>query len=763
VALAQGGSMSTVDLRHGDCIEVMRALPANSVDAVVTDPPYGLEFMGKEWDKFTHSAARFRDPMESDRRRGTTLPRGSMPDAYRAGRPFQDWCELWAAECLRVLKPGGHLLAFGGTRTWHRLACAVEDAGFEMRDSIAWLYGSGFPKSHDVSKAIDKAGGDPLAFRAFARAYAAAVNVSPLTHSDIDRHLGIKSSSCYWARDDHRGGMPPRHHWEVARDLLGLPGEFERLYDEAEREVIETRVRADRRGDGTVVGLGHSGDASLTAPATEAAQQWQGWGTALKPGYEPVVCARKPFNAVPLGSEVLHLHHLIGALLWLSLSPAKRAELSSPSRNHEHSEDTCVSARALAAAALSLDGSDATDTFSSLATASTFWNIVRSWNAILAALSDQTRTSTTSTRSSTTTGLRILNSLLAPITSATTMPRCWCLTSGQTSHAKSAGRVSDVEWENWLHTLSASAPESATEGIALAVASALADTAASLSDDQAAESSALPSATTAAPASGSPAFEPIVVARKPLVGTVAANVLAHGTGALNVDACRIGYDPNDPTLAWGEKFGGGKRNAQGEDYAQGSGTSGLLGVGKTTGSVSPAGRWPANVVLDEDQAAALDQQSGTLTSGKMKPTHTTAGTSGRPSAYGADAAGGFTTMETYGDSGGASRFFYVAKAPKSERPVVDGVAHPTVKPLALMRWLVRLVTPPGGTVLDPFGGSGPTAEVCILEDFDCLIIEREADYLPLIQARIFRAQAATAEQAEIREPDQLDLFGDDAA
>jgi len=105
---------------RGDCLEVLRELPDVSIDAIVTDPPYGLGFMGRAWD---------------------ALP------------PSREWGEA----CLRVLKPGGHLLAFGGTRTYHRLACAVEDAGFEIRDCIAWLYGSGFPKSLDVSKAIDKA------------------------------------------------------------------------------------------------------------------------------------------------------------------------------------------------------------------------------------------------------------------------------------------------------------------------------------------------------------------------------------------------------------------------------------------------------------------------------------------------------------------------------------------------------------------------------------------------------------------------------
>ena len=109
----------------------------------------------------------------------------------------------------------------------------------------------------------------------------------------------------------------------------------------------------------------------------------------------------------------------------------------------------------------------------------------------------------------------------------------------------------------------------------------------------------------------------------------------------------------------------------------------------------------------------------------------------------------------YDDAGGASRFFYVAKAPKRERPDVNGVAHPTVKPLALMRWLVRLVTPPGGTVLEPFAGSGATVEACIIEGFHCIAIEREAEYLPLIRHRIDRNQATEPDDDT---DDELSLF-----
>ena len=142
----------------GDCIDAMRDMDEASVDAIVTDPPYGLGFMGKEWDT---AKAMHRPP--SAQAGDTPLARfrtGKGPEAvaFDSGA-FQSWSQAWATEALRVLKPGGHLLAFGGTRTYHRLACAIEDAGFEIRDSLIWLYGSGFPKSLDVSKAIDKAAG----------------------------------------------------------------------------------------------------------------------------------------------------------------------------------------------------------------------------------------------------------------------------------------------------------------------------------------------------------------------------------------------------------------------------------------------------------------------------------------------------------------------------------------------------------------------------------------------------------------------------
>jgi site-specific DNA-methyltransferase (adenine-specific) len=388
-----------VILYAGDCIEVMGKMPEASVDAIVTDPPYGLEFMGREWDGF-----------------GTPIG-------------FQTWTEAWAREALRVLKPGGHLLAFAGTRTYHRMVCGVEDAGFEIRDAIAWMYGSGFPKSLDVSKAIDKAAG-------------------------VERT-------------------------EIIGETYRVPNA---------RAVNPHFINAaGRRGDEPV-----EIDYAATAPATPEAAAWNGWGTALKPAYEP-----------------------------------------------------------------------------------------------------------------------------------------------------------------------------------------------------------------------------IVVARKPLVGTVAQNVLTHGTGALNIDATRIGTDG----VGWG---GGGSKLYEG-------------GLSRDGGDARPvSGRWPANVALDETAAAMLDEQSGELHSGALDQ----AGITAPNKTYGQrpkELTGAYNA-----NSGGASRFFYTAKASRHDRNqgALANNTHPTVKPTELMRWLIRLVTPPGGIILDPFGGSGSTGVAARAENVRCILIEREPEYLQIIRDRL---------------------------
>lgn len=231
-----------------------------------------------------------------------------------------------------------------------------------------------------------------------------------------------------------------------------------------------------------------------------------------------------------------------------------------------------------------------------------------------------------------------------------------------------------------------------------------------------------------------PAWEPIILARKPLAGTVAGNVLAHGTGALNIDACRID--------AAGRPLRESRSEASVSTF--GDGLNGSKAVGSTD-----QGRWPANVLIDDEAGAAIDAQSGTMRSRIGKPRGAAAGTGWGMTATGAE----------YDDEGGASRFFYSAKAGNAERPVVGGVAHPTVKPLALMEWLIHLVTPPGGTVLDPFAGSGTTLEAAQYTGHRAIGIEKGDEYLPLIVHRLERDDPRVRAPKPLDvHPDQLDLL-----
>ena len=241
-----------------------------------------------------------------------------------------------------------------------------------------------------------------------------------------------------------------------------------------------------------------------------------------------------------------------------------------------------------------------------------------------------------------------------------------------------------------------------------------------------------------------PAAEDWWLCRKPFPGSVASNVLAYGTGALNVDAARVGTD-----TARGDRYNGRPPGGDG-------GSEVLHGLAHAVPWTVPPGRWPTNLVLShaatpdgEDlcvdgcvqgcPVAELDRQSGVSRDGVAVQRNRPGGTYQAPSAYGVFGNGPRPDLG-YGGEGGASRFFPVfrfqAKAPTSERPKVDGKGHETVKPLDLMRWLVRLVTPPGGLVLDPFAGSGTTGEACIIEGFRCLLVEREAEHLPKIVARL---------------------------
>jgi len=509
-----------VILYAGDCIEVMREMPEASVDAVITDPPYGLSFMGRGWDTFAGEA--------NAGARGGTQDKGILPGYGRGGTSanrvkfradealaFQSFSETWAREAYRVLKPGGHLLAFAGTRTYHRMVCGVEDAGFEIRDAIAWMYGSGFPKSLDVSKAIDKMDArDEQQERRYR--FTEWVRSTGLTAKQIDAATGTFMGHHYTTHPTQPSIMT-REHLEAIRHLIAeIPAWVEAECDKRSvesrnmkaREVIAERevpigpgfASSTYQGDNT-----GSKNYADTLPHTPEAEAWNGWGTALKPAYEP-----------------------------------------------------------------------------------------------------------------------------------------------------------------------------------------------------------------------------IVVARKPLIGTVAENVLTHGTGALNIEASRIKH-----TSAADRKAAKPQGRVTSSRHAGARPDVERAGRIDSSYEQKESGRWPANVALDETAAAMLDQQSGESKS-TAQVRHN--------AAFKSVAKGAETERDSFGyaDDGGASRFFYTAKASRHDRNqgALANNTHPTVKPTELMRWLIRLVTPPGSIILDPFGGSGSTGVAARAENTRCILIEREPEYLQIIRDRL---------------------------
>jgi len=399
--------MVNIQLIKGDCLDKLKELKDNSVDSVVTDPPYHLTSIVKRFGKKDSGASK-----------------GFMGKEWDGG-DIAFRTEVWE-ECLRVLKPGGYLLSFGGTRTYHRMTVAIEDSGFEIRDCIFWTYGSGFPKSHNIGKAVDKLQGN-------------------------------------------------------------------------EREVV-----GSRKLQGTTLHEGNFRKNHDEIDLTKGNSEWEGWGTALKPAVEPIVMARKPFK-----------------------------------------------------------------------------------------------------------------------------------------------------------------------------------------------------------------------------GSVAQNVLEWGTGGINIDECRIKYQSEDDKwknnlqISTENSNNGWKRDAHKKPIERESNSQ---------------GRFPANLILDEEAGKLLDEQSGKLNKqAKCK----TDNKSGWQNEYVGGDKVNSVERKLYLDEGGASRFFYCPKVSKRERN--EGIqknTHPTLKPVDLMAYLVRMVTPKGGTVLDPFMGSGSTGKAAVREGMSFIGIEREDEYMEIAEARI---------------------------
>jgi DNA modification methylase len=534
-----------LEVECGDMRSVLAALPENAFDSCCTDPPYGLNFMAKGWD---------RSNVETDP-------------------------ETWA-HVLRVLKPGAYLVAFGGTRTWHRIACAIEDAGFEIRDNLAWLQAQGFPKSLDVQRA-------------------AMIRSGVCLSKETVRHVALTSKLFQVKSNEAKQSF-------AAASAVILP--------EGEAALVLGIGRAD----------------------------------------------------------------VSSGLMAMSLSGL--------------AEKTCS-------------------------------NIDSLWSASSAAFSEPTRTSITRTEIERITGSKILSSVLeARISQSTTQSK------ETNQHGCKCPVASVVSFSTDGKLSFAPIPvRSAHDGVT--------------SREQIERLDGTGSAM-------KPCFEPVILARKPLIGTVADNVLAYGVGGLHIDACRT---PAEKPTGWGG--GGGSALYEG-------------GLSRIGGEARPVdGRWPPNVLCDEEVAADLDERFGTHKAGKSVTRN-----GGGGKIFDKGGFDGPRPDSGYSDSGGVSRYFYCPKANAKERdlgleawPVltggeatdrVDGTAgvnnpragagrtggrrnpHPTVKPIELMRWLVRLVTPPGGFVLDPFAGSGTTGCACALEGFHFAGVELDPVHVRLAMDRI---------------------------
>lgn len=395
------------EIYNSDCLEALKELKDNSIDSLVTDPPAGISFMNKDWDK------------------------------NKGGRDsWIDWMSTVMKEVLRVLKPGAHGFVWAIPRTSHWTATALENAGFEIRDVVTHLFGSGFPKSHNISKGIDKK---------FGKERELGPTVGELNGRNISNHK--------------------KNHF------------------------ILSKV--------------NGWDKKITKPSTDQAKQWDGWGTALKPASEHWILIRKPFK-----------------------------------------------------------------------------------------------------------------------------------------------------------------------------------------------------------------------------GTVVDNVLRHGTGGINIDESRVEVDKEDP-------------NWRPNDTVQTGGETSIFGIGGgkfRKDNLNTQGRFPANLILDEEAGEMLDEQSGVLGNGYRpnSDNHNATNVYGRNSLLESKTIR--KNKVTFNDKGGASRFFYTAKASKRERG--EGNSHPTVKPLKLMQYLIKMITPKDGTVLDPFMGSGTTGVAALDLGYDFIGIEQSEEYYKIANNRI---------------------------
>ena len=793
------------DVIHGDCLDVMRGMPDASVDAIVSDPPYGLAFMGKAWDDFGWKDAGVSKPGIGERatawvshgdalggsnptcatcggrKRGKVRCACAAPAWRVRGQPlssgnvamenFYEFSHAWATEALRVAKPGAHLLAFGGTRTFHRLAVAIEDAGWEIRDCLSWLYGcldessealtrTGWKRGVDLTTADEVLQWDSETGR-LSWEHPSAVICKPysgpmcqIKNRHTDQLLTPNHRVYAKIRRHSRHAAPDRYEvveardvsarsaaWQVTLPMAGVYGGTSTGPDASLAYLVGWWLTdAWKHGDGKAVMF------SQAKPETLA---------KLRAALAPFAPSEYVKAAKKLAHNDEHTFYVTGEiaarlrkdfpdrkLTWdvLDWSVQARKGLfdglmdgdgSQPNKQHTHtfwSKDA-----------------ERRDVFLALCVSLGMRAYVGEKDCVFVSKKWDTTQVQAKHRPKPIQYEGMVWCVRVPsgafvarrngrpfITGNSGFPKSLDVSKAMDKAAGAQRRVVGVN-PNFRD------PEKNAEHHAkwnaMSGSGDLTEAATDLAKQWEGWGTAL-----------KPAWEPVIVARKPLVGTVARNVETFGTGALNVDGCRIEASGRPAR----ESKSGPSVNAFGD------GLSGSRAVGTTD-----LGRWPANVVLDEGAARALDEQTGDL--GKSSGTQRTTSASWLGSrTKSEDKAIGF------GDSGGASRFFYVAKASRSERnaglegfpealpvaangsPNAVGVTrgslskpranhHPTVKPVAVMRWLVRLVTPPGGLVLDPFCGSGTTGVAAVREGFRFVGIEREAEYVEIARARVAHA------------------------
>lgn len=611
----------------GKCIKVMRQMPDNCIDTIITDPPYGIRFMGKKWDTFGETSLKhyYKDhSFEKNKRlkeQSAFTTRATAAGSYDFSRnaEFQNWCKKWAKEALRIAKPGAILLCCGGTRTFHRLTCGLEDAGWIIKDCILWLYGSGFPKSLDISKAIDST---------------KKVDRKVIGSHKID--VGIRSGSMHAGRKS---------------------------------KIVDT---------------------PLTVATSDLAKLWDGWGTALKPAFEIILCAEKPLSLKDFTGVIAY--RLKDSICQLK-SYAKTVEKSSL-LNHQGQNVVCPDSVLWNVVEKSNTPEDLLGLMDTLPSGSEIplsLNIGLLWLNTLAEICLQASTFTTEMVTSLTTDLKILNSLLSKNIPAEVIQ----VATGQHGIGSNAELVASIF----------SAARMKLNGIPGVFV----------------QDNVISKAHRSFRGGLVPNWEPIIVAMKPLDGTFANNAEKHGVAGLWIDGGRI-----DTKAANLLDKGGGK---QGKCY-QWSQTE-----RKERFYNGSKGRWPANLILDKESAKMLDKQSGAKKSGFMSAgTERLMSENPNKHTYGKWCPDEVRN-DTYGDTGGVSRFFYTSKSSKSEREREND--HPTVKPLSLMKYLCKLTrTPTGGIVLDPFGGSGTTALACIHTQRRYIIIEKKPEYCQIARERV---------------------------